>query len=92
MIRVAVITVSDSVVAGARQDSSGAVVAGWVKAKKFELVNTTSCADETLEIVRSLLRACDTVVSIGERSSGPERGLSSPQQLQSVTGPLLAYY
>jgi len=60
LIRVAVITVSDSVVAGARQDSSGAVVAGWVKAKKFELVNTTSCADETLEIVRSLLRACDT--------------------------------
>lgn len=59
-MRVAVITVSDSVVRGERQDTSGAVVAGWVKAKKYELVSAAKCADETVEIVRSLVRACDT--------------------------------
>ncbi len=58
-MRVAVITVSDSVVAGKRQDTSGAVVAGWVKAKKYELVSSSKCADETVEIVRSLVQACD---------------------------------
>jgi molybdenum cofactor synthesis domain-containing protein len=60
-MRVAVITVSDSVVRGERQDTSGAVVAGWVKAKKYELVSTAKCADETLEIVRTLIGACDSV-------------------------------
>jgi molybdenum cofactor synthesis domain-containing protein len=59
-VRVAVITVSDSVVRGERQDTSGAVVAGWVKAKKYELVSASKCADETVEIVRELIRACDT--------------------------------
>jgi len=58
-MRVAVITVSDSVVAGKRQDTSGAVVAGWVKAKKYEPLSAASCADETVEIVRSLVHACD---------------------------------
>jgi molybdopterin adenylyltransferase len=59
-MRVAVITVSDSVVRGERQDSSGAVVAGWVKAKKYELISATKCADETVDIVRSIVRACDS--------------------------------
>ncbi len=58
-MRVAILTVSDSVVRGERQDTSGAVVVGWVKAKKFELVSTAKCADETVEIVRALIRACD---------------------------------
>jgi molybdopterin adenylyltransferase len=58
-MRVAAITISDSVVSGARQDTSGAVIAGWVKAKKYELVSATTCADETVEIVRALLEACD---------------------------------
>jgi molybdenum cofactor synthesis domain-containing protein len=58
-MRVAVITVSDSVVRGERQDTSGAVVAGWVKAKHYELVSSAKCADETLEIVRTLVSACD---------------------------------
>jgi len=58
-MRVAVITVSDSVVKGERQDTSGAVVVGWVKAKKYDLVSTLSCADETVEIVRLLIQACD---------------------------------
>jgi molybdopterin adenylyltransferase len=59
-MRVAVITVSDSVVKGERQDTSGAVVIGWARAKKYEVVSTTACADETVEIVRALIRACDS--------------------------------
>ena len=62
-MRVAVITVSDSVVSGHRQDTSGAVVIGWVKAKKYELVSAVKCKDETVEIVRSLINACDTDVA-----------------------------
>lgn len=58
-MRVAVVTVSDSVVKGERQDTSGAVVVGWVKAKKYELVSSTNCPDETVEIVRTLIQACD---------------------------------
>jgi molybdenum cofactor synthesis domain-containing protein len=59
-MRVAVITVSDSVVKGERQDTSGAVVIGWARAKKYEVVSTTVCADETVEIVRALINACDS--------------------------------
>jgi len=59
-MRVAVITVSDSVVKGERQDTSGAVVIGWARAKKYEVVSTTACADETVEIVRALLHSCDS--------------------------------
>src|SRR5881392_697140 len=58
-MRVAVITVSDSVIRGERQDTSGAVVIGWVKAKKYDLISTGNCADDTVEIVRSLIHACD---------------------------------
>ena len=58
-MRVAVITISDSVVKGERQDTSGAVVTGWARAKKYD-VSTSVCADETVEIVRALTRACDT--------------------------------
>ena len=59
-MRVAVITVSDSVVRGERQDTSGAVVAGWARAKKYDVVSATACADETVEIVRALIAACDS--------------------------------
>ena len=58
-MRVAIITVSDSVVRGKRQDTSGAVIAGWAHAKKYDVVSTTVCADETVEIVRALIQACD---------------------------------
>ena len=58
-MRVAVITVSDSVVRGERQDASGAMIAGWAKARKHDLVSEFACPDETVEIVRALIRACD---------------------------------
>lgn len=58
-MRIAIITVSDSVVNGKREDTSGAVIGGWARAKSYDVVSTTSCADDTVEIVRALLRACD---------------------------------
>jgi molybdenum cofactor synthesis domain-containing protein len=58
-MRVAVITVSDSVARGERQDASGAIIAGWARARNHEIVSATACADETTEIVRSLIRAAD---------------------------------
>jgi molybdopterin adenylyltransferase len=59
-MRVAVITVSDSVSRGERQDASGPMIAGWAAARNHEVVSAVSCADETVDIVRALVRACDT--------------------------------
>ncbi len=58
-MRVAVITVSDSVVGGHRQDASGALIAGWAKSRNHEVVSSVACADETVDIVRALTRAAD---------------------------------
>ncbi|MFL5468006.1 MAG: molybdenum cofactor biosynthesis protein B [Gemmatimonadaceae bacterium] len=58
-MRVAVITVSDSVQRGERQDASGPMIAGWARARKHEVVSAIACADETVEIVRALVRAAD---------------------------------
>jgi molybdenum cofactor synthesis domain-containing protein len=59
-MRLAILTVSDSVVRGERKDASGAMIADWARARKHEVVSATACADETVEIVRALVRACDT--------------------------------
>ncbi|HZE07410.1 MAG TPA: molybdopterin-binding protein, partial [Gemmatimonadaceae bacterium] len=59
-MRVAVITVSDSVARGERQDASGAMISGWAKARNHEVVSAVSCADETVDIVRAIARAADT--------------------------------
>ena len=53
------VTVSDSVVRGERKDLSGELIANWAKAKQHELVSAVVCPDETLDIVRALLAACD---------------------------------
>ena len=59
-MRIAIITVSDSVANGTRQDTSGEVITGWARAKKFHLVSSSACGDDTVEIVRALISACDT--------------------------------
>lgn len=58
-MRVAILTISDSVVRGERKDASGLAIAEWARAKQYELASINACADETVEIVRALLRACD---------------------------------
>ena len=75
-MRVAIVTVSDSVAKGERQDGSGAIILGWAKARKHDVVATAACADETVEIVRVLLHACDTadaelVLTTGGTGLGP---------------------
>jgi molybdopterin adenylyltransferase len=58
-MKVAVITVSDSVVRGDRDDASGAMIAGWAKSRNHEVVSSVACADESVDIVRALIRATD---------------------------------
>jgi molybdopterin adenylyltransferase len=58
-MRVAIVTVSDSVARGERQDASGAMIAEWAKSRDHEVVSTVVCADETVDIVRALTRAAD---------------------------------
>lgn len=59
-MRLAIITVSDSVVRGERKDASGAMIADWARARNHEVVSTAVSADDTVAIVRALIRACDT--------------------------------
>ena len=58
-MRLAIITVSDSVARGERQDASGALIAEWARTKKHDVVSIANCADDTSEIARALLDACD---------------------------------
>ena len=58
-MRLAIITVSDSVARGERQDASGALIAEWARTKKHDVVSTATCTDDTAEIARALLEACD---------------------------------
>jgi molybdopterin adenylyltransferase len=58
-MRVAVITVSDSVARGERKDASGAMIVGWAQSRSHEIVSSVACADETVDIVRALTRAAD---------------------------------
>ena len=58
-MRIAVLTVSDAVAAGTRDDRSGAAVVAWARARGDEVVAHDVVADESLDIVRCLLRWCD---------------------------------
>jgi molybdenum cofactor synthesis domain-containing protein len=35
------------------------MIAAWARSKNYEVVSTATCADESVEIVRALLSACD---------------------------------
>ena len=59
-MRVAILTVSDSVVKGARADASGDAIAAWCAAHGHELAARESVLDETSRIVPLLLRWCDS--------------------------------
>jgi molybdenum cofactor synthesis domain-containing protein len=54
-----VITVSDSVVRGERKDLSGESAANWARSRNHEVVYAHTCSDDTGDIVRALLDACD---------------------------------
>lgn len=80
-IRVAIITVSDGVAAGAREDRSGRAIAEWAAAQGHEVVAHELVPDRTDRIVALLLKHadgdCDLVLTTGgtgftERDVTPE--------------------
>jgi molybdopterin adenylyltransferase len=59
-MRVAILTVSDSVVKGTRADSSGQAIADWCARRGDVVVEHTTVSDETSEIVPLVTRWCDS--------------------------------
>lgn len=59
VMRVAVITVSDGVSAGAREDASGGVIEDWVRGRGYSLATRLEVPDETGPIADALMRLCD---------------------------------
>lgn len=59
-MRVAVLTISDSVSTGTRADESGAAIASWAKARKYDLAAQAQCTDDTVEIARHLIEWSDS--------------------------------
>jgi len=58
-LRVAVLTVSDGVAAGAREDSSGTLIEEWVRQRGYLLAERLNVPDETGPIADALVRLCD---------------------------------
>ena len=59
-MRIAVLTISDSVSKGTRDDESGEAIASWAMARKYEIAGQAQCADSTVEIVRHLIGWSDS--------------------------------
>lgn len=60
-MKIAVVTVSDSVARGERDDASGDAIVAWAATNSFTLEYRTTVPDDSVEIVRALLHACDVV-------------------------------
>lgn len=58
-MRVAVLTVSDGVAAGARDDASGGLIEEWVRERGYRLSERLNVPDETGPIADALVRLCD---------------------------------
>ncbi len=58
-MRIALLTISDSVVRGTRIDSSGDAVASWAEARGDEVAWRATVPDEAFAITRTLLDWCD---------------------------------
>jgi molybdenum cofactor synthesis domain-containing protein len=58
-LRVAVLTVSDGVAAGAREDSSGSLIEQWVRQRGYVLAERLNVPDESGPIADALARLCD---------------------------------
>lgn len=59
-MRVAILTVSDGVHAGHRQDKSGDQIASWVAARGYTAAGRETVPDENLAIVRHLISWADS--------------------------------
>ena len=58
-MRVAILTVSDKVSRGEREDASGDAIEAWAHARRADLAERAVVPDDTTAIVRALLRMCD---------------------------------
>ncbi|HEU5210825.1 MAG TPA: MogA/MoaB family molybdenum cofactor biosynthesis protein [Longimicrobiales bacterium] len=58
-IRVAVLTISDGVASGTREDTSGAAVAAWARAEGRVLVTHEVVSDDAADITATLLQLVD---------------------------------
>lgn len=75
-VQVGILTVSDGVYHGTREDRSGELIAEWATRAGFQERGRAVVPDESLEIVRTLIRwadgeGCDLVVSTGGTGFGP---------------------
>ncbi|MDQ3082233.1 MAG: MogA/MoaB family molybdenum cofactor biosynthesis protein [Gemmatimonadota bacterium] len=59
-MRVAILTISDSVVRGVRDDTSGRAIAEWCAKRGDTVVMKDKVSDETSEIARWLVGSCDS--------------------------------
>jgi molybdopterin adenylyltransferase len=68
-IRVGVITISDGVIRGRREDSSGVRIAQWVEQRGHALVTHAQTADDAAEITARLIdladTGCDVILTTG---------------------------
>lgn len=76
MIRVAVLTVSDGVAAGVRQDRAGGAARAWVERHGWSLVESYVVPDETTDIAAMLCRwadgdRVDLILTLGGTGLGP---------------------
>jgi molybdenum cofactor synthesis domain-containing protein len=76
MLRVAILTVSDSCAAGTREDKSGPVIREILPVNEFEVVQTAVVPDDREAIIGKLLYFCDQgtydiVLTTGGTGLGP---------------------
>ena len=59
-MRVAILTVSDSVMKGTRDDTSGQAIVDWCSERRYDVAARETVTDETSEIVPLLISWCDS--------------------------------
>ncbi len=58
-MRLAILTISDSVSRGGRTDASGDAIASWASRQSYEIAERVTVPDDSLAITRTLLAWCD---------------------------------